>query len=98
MRLGDAQLRRRAMFMFAVVGLQARANVLTCIFQCTPVKAIWDLTSHCVDINPFYLANAALNIATDIITHALPIDLVWHLQLPTKQKFGLALMLFLGLL
>jgi hypothetical protein len=87
--------------MAAVVGCQASANVLTCLFQCTPVKAAWDLTitnGRCVNIDAFYLANAALNIATDIFTYILPVDLVRHLQMPTKQKFGLALMLGLGLL
>jgi len=94
MRLGDPRLRRRAIFMAAVVGCQASANVLTCLFQCTPVKAAWDLTitnGRCVNIDAFYLANAAF-------TYILPVDLVRHLQMPTKQKFGLALMLGLGLL
>ena len=89
------------MVMTVIVGCQASANVLTCLFQCAPVKAAWDLTvadAHCVNIDAFYLANAALNITTDVLTYVLPIDLVRHLQMPTKQKVGLALMLCLGLL
>jgi len=86
--------------MACIVGCQASANVITCLFQCAPVKAVWDLsiTGKCVNIDAFYLANAALNIATDVFTYILPIDLVRHLQMPTKQKFGLGLMLGLGLL
>ena len=101
MRLGNPTLRRRAMFMAVVVGCQATANVMTCLFQCSPVKKAWDLTvitGHCVNIDAFYLANAALNILTDFLTYILPIDLVRHLQIPTKQKFGLGVMLGLGLL
>jgi len=101
MRLGDPKLRRRAMFMMAVVGCQASANVLTCLFQCSPVRLAWDKsinTGHCINIDAFYLANAALNILTDILTCILPITLVRHLQMPIRQKVGLGLMLGLGLL
>ena len=87
--------------MTVVVGCQASANVLTCLFQCSPVRKAWDTTvttGHCINIDAFYLANAALNIFTDVLTYLLPIDLVRHLQMPTRQKVGLGLMLGLGFL
>lgn len=100
-RLGDPSLRRLALIMIGVVGCQASANVLTCIFQCNPVAAAWDLSitnKTCVNINAFYLANAALNIVTDLLAYALPIRLVLKLQMPFKQKIILCVMFFLGLL
>ncbi|KAL1638365.1 hypothetical protein SLS56_000173 [Neofusicoccum ribis] len=100
MRLGDRLLRRLAIIMTCVVAAQASAHVLVCIFQCTPVSAAYDLaitTKKCIDINAFYLANAAVNISTDLLTYTLPIKTVLHLQVPKNQKIGLGVMLSLGL-
>ncbi|EOD47783.1 putative integral membrane protein [Neofusicoccum parvum UCRNP2] len=100
MRLGDRLLRRLAIIMTCVVAAQASAHVLVCIFQCTPVSAAYDLAitkKKCIDINAFYLANAAVNISTDLLTYTLPIKTVLHLQVPKNQKIGLGVMLSLGL-
>ncbi|KAF5971264.1 integral membrane protein [Fusarium coicis] len=102
-RLGDKMLRKTAFVMMGVVGCQAGANVLACIFQCSPVPAAYDITilpqdKKCVDINAFYLANAAVNIFTDILTYTLPIPLVARLRIPRRQKISLAIILGLGLL
>ncbi|KAK6215392.1 integral membrane protein [Colletotrichum tabaci] len=102
MRLGDFTLRKLAAVMLGVVGCQAGANVLVCIFQCSPVQAAYDIAilaadKKCIDINAFYLANAAVNILTDILTYTLPIPLVIKLQVPKQQKVGLGVILCLGL-
>lgn len=103
MRLGDANLRWMAMIVTGVIACQAGGNVLACIFQCAPVSAAYDITilpedKKCVNINAFYLANAVVNILTDILTYTLPFPLVTRLQIPRKQKMGVAVMLGLGLL
>lgn len=102
MRLGDRTLKRLAIIMTCIVAAQASAHVLVCIFQCSPVSAAYDLAitkkKKCIDINAFYLANAAVNISTDLLTYTLPIKTVLHLQVPKNQKIGLGVMLSLGLL
>ncbi|KAF2458808.1 hypothetical protein BDY21DRAFT_363004 [Lineolata rhizophorae] len=101
MRLGDRLLRKLAMIMFGVVACQCVANVASCIFQCDPIPAAWDITiteKRCIDINAFYLANAACNIFTDLLTYTLPIKMIFHLQIPQKQKIALGVILSLGLL
>lgn len=103
MRLGDKKLRRLAFVMLGVITCQAGGTVLACIFQCAPVRAAYDITilpedKKCVNINAFYLANAAVNIFTDILTYTLPFPLVARLQVPRKQKIGVGVMLGLGLL
>jgi hypothetical protein len=101
MRLGDRVLTKLAIVMMAVVTASASANVLVCIFQCTPINAAYDVTitnKKCVDINAFYLANGATNITTDVLTYLLPVPLVLKLQVPKKQKIALGVMLCLGLL
>ncbi|KAH6647487.1 hypothetical protein BKA67DRAFT_662274 [Truncatella angustata] len=100
MRLGDRTLRRLALVMVGVVCCQAGGNVLAAIFQCTPVQAAYDQTitdKKCININAFYLANAAVNIFTDLLTYTLPIKLIINLQIPQRQKIGLGVILCLGL-
>lgn len=99
-RLGDHYLTRMSYAMIGVVTSQAVANVLVAAFQCQPVKKAWASTSpgHCVDINVFYLCNAALNIFTDILTYSLPVRVIFNLQIPRKQKIALVFTLSLGLL
>ncbi|KAL4924262.1 putative integral membrane protein Pth11-like [Aspergillus undulatus] len=99
-RLGDKFLTRLSFTMFTIVACQATANVLTAAFQCNPVRGAWDknnFTGHCVNINVFYLANAALNILTDLLTYTLPVRVILKLQLPRKQKIALVFILCLGL-
>jgi hypothetical protein len=103
MRLGDRLLRRLAIVMIGVVSCQAGGNVMACIFQCSPIEAAYDQTitsdqKTCININAFYLANAAVNIFTDLLTYTLPIKLIINLQVPRRQKIGLAVILCLGLL
>ncbi|RSM10820.1 hypothetical protein CEP52_003390 [Fusarium oligoseptatum] len=102
MRLGDPKLRKVAFVMVGVVGCQAGANVLACIFQCSPIRGAYDVTilpkdKKCVDINAFYLANAAVNIMTDVLTYTLPIPLIVKLRVSRRQKISLAIILGLGL-
>lgn len=86
--------------MGVVVTAQALSFVLTAAFQCSPVRKAWDVNvpGKCVRINVFYLANAALNILTDVLTYSLPIRVILKLQVPRKQKIALGFILCLGLL
>lgn len=100
MRLGDRYLTRMSIVMTAVVTAQALANTLTAAFQCSPIQKAWESTlpGKCVDINAYYLANAALNIVTDVLTYTLPMKVIFSLQVPRKQKIALGFILCLGLL
>lgn len=99
-RLGDRYLTRLSYLMFAIVTSQAVANVLTAAFQCQPTSKAWASTTpgHCININVFYLCNAALNIFTDVLTYTLPARVIFKLQVPRKQKIALIFTLCLGLL
>lgn len=99
-RLGARYLTRLAYIMMVVVACQATSFVLVAAFQCNPIPKAWKamMPGKCVTINVFYLANAALNILTDVLTYTLPIKVVFELQVPKKQKMVLGLILSLGLL
>ncbi|KAL4750567.1 hypothetical protein BDW72DRAFT_213340 [Aspergillus terricola var. indicus] len=98
-RLGDKYLRRMSYIMFGIIACQATANVCTAAFQCRPIPKAWNtsLKGTCVNINVFYLANAALNILTDLLTYTLPVRVIFKLQMPRKQKIALIFILCLGL-
>lgn len=99
-RLGDRYLTRLSWVMMGVIIAQATSFVLVAAFQCQPISMAWTGTGpgKCVNINLFYLCNAALNIVTDLLTYTLPIKVILHLQMPRKQKIVLAFILCLGLL
>ncbi|EAW12075.1 putative integral membrane protein Pth11-like [Aspergillus clavatus NRRL 1] len=98
-RIGDKTLTRMSLIMMVVVGTQAAVFVMVAAFQCRPISKAWnaELPGYCVEINVFYLSNAALNILTDLLTYTLPIKVIFNLQMPVKQKFALVLILCLGL-
>lgn len=99
-RLGDRTLTRMSYVMVGVIICQAGSFVLVAAFQCNPIKMAWTGTGpgKCVDINVFYLCNAALNIFTDLLTYSLPVRVIFKLQIPRKQKIALVFILCLGLL
>lgn len=99
-RLGDRYLTRLSWIMMGVITAQAISFVLVAAFQCQPIDEAWVASGEgqCVNINVFYLCNAALNILTDVLTYTLPIKVIFTLQMPTKQKAVLGVILCLGLL
>ncbi|KAE8349190.1 hypothetical protein BDV28DRAFT_163822 [Aspergillus coremiiformis] len=98
-RLGDRLLTRISLVMLCVIVAQASSFVLTAAFQCRPIQKAWKptLPGNCVQINVFYLANAALNILTDVLTYTLPLGVIFKLQVPIKQKIALGFILCVGL-
>jgi hypothetical protein len=52
--------------------------------------------SQCINRPVFYFAQAALGIATDIATVAIPVPWLWALHLPRKQKIASVVLLTMG--
>ncbi|GAP87773.2 putative integral membrane protein [Rosellinia necatrix] len=74
---------------------------LTLFLYCKPLSGFWDLNSgaKCYSVKLFIrfgLANTALSIFTDILLASLPIPVIWQLQLRTKLRVYLIIMLALG--
>jgi hypothetical protein len=86
--------------LFAFVIGYSLAGVFANIFSCNPVSASWSLedaaTAVCMNRPAFYFAQAALGIFTDIATVLTPVPLLKGLQLRTRRKVGVALVLTLG--
>ncbi|RVD85883.1 uncharacterized protein DFL_004187 [Arthrobotrys flagrans] len=74
-------------------------TILILVFACRPVSTLWDWNldqSKCIDVDPLYFINAALNTITDIAILVLPLRTLWKLKMPTSQKVGLIMLFTTG--
>ncbi|KNB04548.1 hypothetical protein FOXG_07215 [Fusarium oxysporum f. sp. lycopersici 4287] len=73
---------------------------LVSMLLCLPFEKLWkpDIPGHCIDINTFYMFNTTANMIFDIAIYAMPIQILWHLNLPKRQRMGLVLVFALGFL
>ncbi|KAL1902355.1 hypothetical protein Sste5346_001333 [Sporothrix stenoceras] len=92
LRVFAVKMRKITLVALVLIGLWSTALVLVSIFACWPIRAFWDKSvtnPHCVADLPQWYANAAGNIATDILIFALPIPVLWRLNLPRSQRLSL---------
>ncbi len=83
---------------WAMIGLCTTAEVVfffVSLLQCVPVWTIWDRTAaaNCINIGFFWNANAAWNIAADVVLLVSPCYWIWRLKI-TNRKKALVLMNF----
>jgi hypothetical protein len=89
---------------WAIVGLNAMifASVViaTCLI-CRPITYSFDKTSpngECGDLDRFEQYIAIINMIADSIIVILPMPMLWRLQMDTKKKVGISILLGLGVL
>ena len=74
------------------VGITAICLVL---FRCNPIARGYELfifKGTCMTISRLYTISISFDIVTDLLILALPIPIVVKVQIPRKQKIGLAAM------
>lgn len=81
-----------------IITSYAFSSIIATIFQCTPVRRIWDksIAGACIDITTFWYSNAIYNLLTDFAILATVPPVIWTLSLPTRQKLGLTAVFGLG--
>lgn len=75
------------------------AGIFFWVFQYSPVQGVWNPHIKAVDhfdLKPLPTALAALNVVSDFLTLALPMPMIWSLQMSTKPKIQLVLLFLLG--
>lgn len=76
------------------------ASVFAALLQCTPVRKAWDiagtLPGSCINVNALFFANAGLDIFQDTMIYLLPMRMLYHLQIPKRQKIALIVLFALG--
>ncbi|KAF2747111.1 hypothetical protein M011DRAFT_403147 [Sporormia fimetaria CBS 119925] len=74
-------------------------GIFVTIFQCQPVAAAWDFTirdSRCISFVDYLYASSAISVTLDVVLCVLPWPFLWRLNMPTKQKVLLCLLLGAG--
>ena len=85
--------------MIAFVVALGVAVLFVVIFQCSPVPAAWDKTipgQRCFNLEHYVIGTNVPNILADAAIIALPIPLIWKLQLSRMRKIGLVLVFLLA--
>ncbi|KAF2852732.1 integral membrane protein [Plenodomus tracheiphilus IPT5] len=72
---------------------------LMVVLQCLPINSIWDktITGKCLPVNvAIGFTGAGLSIAEDFVILLMPIYQLWMLQMSTRKRIGLVLLLSVG--
>ena len=82
--------------------LFALSQIFSVFIQCIPVAALWDPLSYpgytCDNYASALFYLAIVNVCTDIIILALPLPILWKLQVtPTRKRQLLSIFLLGGL-
>ncbi|KXG46038.1 uncharacterized protein PGRI_048940 [Penicillium griseofulvum] len=82
-----------------VVGLW---TTISGFIYCIPISHFWNPSAevrkgHCLPDGPVWFTNAGIQTFTDLVIVALPLPLLWKLQLPKKQKWGMLVVFSLGI-
>ena len=92
--------RRATYYLSAICGLWLFSGFWVTIFQCRPVRAVYDrklaASAHCVAFGQFAFVHELINALTDLCILALPIFVIRKLQMPTRQKLQIMSIFLLG--
>lgn len=82
----------------AVQTAWAVAFMVLAFAQCVPVRKQWhpEIEGTCVDRGAFYGYISLPNIIIDAVMLALPVPVIWKLQLKRNQKWILAPIFLIG--
>jgi hypothetical protein len=71
---------------------------LEAFLLCRPVTYNWNktITGTCADVALAYLFAGISNLLIDLIIVALPLPMLWKLQLPVAKKIGISAMFSIG--
>jgi hypothetical protein len=53
-------------------------------------------SEYCVDASDFNIITGVINSATDFIVYLWPVQFLWGIQIPTKQKLGVIFLFVIG--
>ncbi|KAJ6102879.1 hypothetical protein N7486_005306 [Penicillium sp. IBT 16267x] len=77
------------------------AVIIVDLVQCVPLKGYWDHSVHakCINtdiIDALLKAASAVGVATDFFTAAIPIVIIYRVQIPRQQKWAVYAILMIG--
>ncbi|KAI0448922.1 hypothetical protein F5B21DRAFT_496113 [Xylaria acuta] len=74
--------------------------VIISAISCSPHEKIWHPTvpGRCFNTKVFFISNAVLNLASDIIILALPQRVIWTLKMSRQKKIGASVVFAVGVI
>ncbi|KAK3500221.1 major facilitator superfamily domain-containing protein [Neurospora hispaniola] len=93
-------LRMASWAVLVIVNVAGTILTFMNIFQCSPLRAAWDITvesAKCLPLLTEFICSAPVNIVTDLAILALPIPVLTGMRLPPRQKTILILTFTLGI-
>lgn len=86
--------------MMGIVTLYFVVYVMIIIFTCIPIQRQWDkkIPGGCIDVQLRVLITAILNLVIDVVIVALPMPVVWGLQMPFSKRLAISGIFGAGLL
>ncbi|KAK6813122.1 hypothetical protein RU639_010781 [Aspergillus parasiticus] len=100
LRIGGFVKVYRTIIIVAIVAVVVNQVIFTFlfIFPCRPIAMQWDsnLSGTCIDTLKSYYALAGTSLGFDIVIIALPLPVLWNLQLGTRQKVALCCVFAIG--
>ncbi|KAG4438098.1 hypothetical protein IFR05_006419 [Cadophora sp. M221] len=101
LRLFPGNRFRAACFgMLAVTLATGLGFLLITIFQCKPIRGVFDksISSSCLDVNALTYASGAMSIAIDFTILLMPIPQLLALRIPKRQRNSLLFLFSFGLI
>ena len=74
---------------------------VTCLAACRPFAFNWAKTikdGSCIDTNTFYVAQTVIGLILDVMVVALPMPMLWGLQMRVQKKIVLTCLFGMGIL
>jgi hypothetical protein len=90
--------RRAAWAMLVIVIAWGVGSTLVAIFQCHPIRRVYDISAagNCISNTVVWYANGGFNITSDIVILLMPLPVISSLQLLRKDRVGLILVFTAG--
>ncbi|KAK8005969.1 hypothetical protein PG991_012266 [Apiospora marii] len=91
LRLSPSTWYRRCSWTIAgLIGVYSFIMIFCMAFACSPVAKAWrpNVDGACLNRSALYTAAASMNTLTDIMLLALPIPMVYGLQMPIKRRLA----------
>jgi len=65
---------------------------------CKPISLFWDpnIKGTCLNEHVIFIADTVMSVVSDLAILALPVPLLWSLQMPLKKKLRIAVLLGAG--
>jgi amino acid permease len=96
--------RKTRMVVWVLIGLVTCfgiGNTFAMVFNCTPISYLWTswegtTSGTCIDIRLFGFIRGGIEIALDLVILALPLPMLYRLQMSTRKKLQIMSMFCVG--